>query len=169
LSLNRDCLTANSELMRVPSQLAGAVNRDKANLIGISRSAAPRSQSDAPLDGACTFDGWRCVGLLFLNGVDLGIVHSGTLDYIEKKGIREQSEEAVQLLHQKGRVRFRRGCRQDPIETDGCGHIWHSVSGITPSRDRTLDEVKDVVEEHSREDEIASSLLSRRRWSLKYG
>ena len=61
------------------------------------------------------------------------------------------------------------GVDNDPIETDGGGHIWHSVSGITPSRDRTLDEVKDVVEEHWREDEIASSLLSRRRWSLKYG
>jgi peptidyl-prolyl cis-trans isomerase D len=52
------------------------------------------------------------------------------------------------------------GVDNDPIETDG-GYIWYSVSGITPSRDRKLDEVKDVVEQHWREDEIASRLKAK--------
>ena len=52
------------------------------------------------------------------------------------------------------------GVDNDPIETDG-GYIWYSVSGITPSRDRKLDEVKDVVEQHWREDEIATRLKAK--------
>ncbi len=52
------------------------------------------------------------------------------------------------------------GVDNDPIETDG-GYIWYSVSGITPSRDRTLDEVKDAVAEHWRADEIANRLKAK--------
>ena len=52
------------------------------------------------------------------------------------------------------------GVDNDPIETDG-GYIWYSVSGITPPRDRKLDEVKDVVEQHWREDEIATRLKAK--------
>ena len=52
------------------------------------------------------------------------------------------------------------GVDNDPIETDG-GYVWYSVAGITPSRDRKLDEVKDVVEQHWREDEIANRLKAK--------
>src|SRR4029077_17958750 len=45
----------------------------------------------------------------------------------------------------------------DPIETDG-GNVWYSVSGITTSRDRTLEEVKGQVEARWREVEIATRL-----------
>lgn len=52
------------------------------------------------------------------------------------------------------------GVDNDPIETDS-GFVWYSVAGITPSRDRTLDEVKSVVEEHWRQDEIANRLRTK--------
>ena len=37
------------------------------------------------------------------------------------------------------------GVDNDPIQFNG-GYVWYDVLGITPSRDRTLDEVKDQVE-----------------------
>jgi peptidyl-prolyl cis-trans isomerase D len=52
------------------------------------------------------------------------------------------------------------GVDNDPIEADG-GYLWYSVIGITPARDRTLDEVKSEVEERWREDEIASRLKAK--------
>jgi peptidyl-prolyl cis-trans isomerase D len=52
------------------------------------------------------------------------------------------------------------GVDNDPLEVDG-GYIWYNVAGITPSRDRTLDEVKDQVEARWREDEIASRLKAK--------
>jgi peptidyl-prolyl cis-trans isomerase D len=52
------------------------------------------------------------------------------------------------------------GVDNDPLEVDG-GYVWYNVAGITPSRDRTLDEVKDQVEARWREDEIAAHLKAK--------
>jgi peptidyl-prolyl cis-trans isomerase D len=52
------------------------------------------------------------------------------------------------------------GVDSDPLEADG-GYVWYNVAGITPSRDRTLDEVKDQVEARWREDEIAARLKAK--------
>ncbi len=52
------------------------------------------------------------------------------------------------------------GVDNDPVEVDG-GYIWYNVAGITPARDRTLDEVKDQVEARWREDEVASRLKTK--------
>ena len=41
------------------------------------------------------------------------------------------------------------------------GYVWYEVAGITPARDRTLDEVKDKVEARWREDEIATRLKAK--------
>jgi peptidyl-prolyl cis-trans isomerase D len=49
------------------------------------------------------------------------------------------------------------GTDNDPLQVDG-GYVWYEVSGITPERDRTLDEVKDQVEARWREDEVANRL-----------
>jgi peptidyl-prolyl cis-trans isomerase D len=50
------------------------------------------------------------------------------------------------------------GFDADPLQAQGGGYIWFTVEGITPSRERTLDEVKDKVEASWREDEIAKRL-----------
>ena len=47
-----------------------------------------------------------------------------------------------------------------PIETAG-GYVWYEVQGVTPARDRTLDEVKGEVEQRWRDDEIAKRLESK--------
>jgi peptidyl-prolyl cis-trans isomerase D len=52
------------------------------------------------------------------------------------------------------------GVDNDPISFKG-GYVWYDVLGITPSRDRNLDEVKDQVEARWREDQIASRLRSK--------
>jgi peptidyl-prolyl cis-trans isomerase D len=52
------------------------------------------------------------------------------------------------------------GVDNDPIEADG-GYIWYDVATITPARARTLEEVKDEVEQHWRNDEIASRLKTK--------
>ena len=52
------------------------------------------------------------------------------------------------------------GVDTDPLQIQN-GYVWYEVEGITPSRDRTLDEVKDKVEASWREDEIASRLKAK--------
>ncbi len=54
------------------------------------------------------------------------------------------------------------GVDNDPITADG-GYIWYDVAGITPARERTLDEVKSQVEQRVREDAIASRLQTKAR------
>src|ERR1700744_2905415 len=49
------------------------------------------------------------------------------------------------------------GVDNDPISYQG-GYVWYDVLGITPSRDRTLDEVKDQVEAKWRQDQIDTRL-----------
>jgi peptidyl-prolyl cis-trans isomerase D len=50
------------------------------------------------------------------------------------------------------------GAENDPVTTPGGGFVWYEVAGITPSRERTLDEVKDRVEARWRDDEITKRL-----------
>ncbi len=49
------------------------------------------------------------------------------------------------------------GVDNDPISFNG-GYVWYDVVGITPSRERNLDEVKDQVEARWRGDQISSRL-----------
>ena len=50
------------------------------------------------------------------------------------------------------------GAENDPLTIPGGGFIWFEVDGITPSRERSLDEVKAKVEARWRDDEIAKRL-----------
>jgi peptidyl-prolyl cis-trans isomerase D len=52
------------------------------------------------------------------------------------------------------------GVDNDPIQFNG-GYVWYDVLGITPSRERNLEEVKDQVEARWREDQIASHLRTK--------
>ena len=52
------------------------------------------------------------------------------------------------------------GVDNDPIETGG-GFVWYDVAGVTPAHDRSLDEVKDQVAQHWRDDEVASRLKAK--------
>jgi len=52
------------------------------------------------------------------------------------------------------------GVDNDPIQFRG-GYVWYDVLGITPSRERTLEEVKDQVEAKWREDQISDKLRAK--------
>jgi peptidyl-prolyl cis-trans isomerase D len=52
------------------------------------------------------------------------------------------------------------GVDNDPIQFNG-GYVWYDVLGITPSRERNLDEVRDQVEARWRDDQITSRLRTR--------
>jgi peptidyl-prolyl cis-trans isomerase D len=52
------------------------------------------------------------------------------------------------------------GVETDPLRVEG-GYLWYEVTGITPSRERPLDEVKDQVETRWREQEIANRLKAK--------
>jgi peptidyl-prolyl cis-trans isomerase D len=52
------------------------------------------------------------------------------------------------------------GVDNDPISFKG-GYVWYDVLGITPSRERSLDEVKDQVEARWRDDQITSRLKTK--------
>jgi peptidyl-prolyl cis-trans isomerase D len=52
------------------------------------------------------------------------------------------------------------GVDNDPIQFNG-GYVWYDVLGITPSRERSLDEVKDQVEARWHDDQITSRLRTK--------
>jgi len=52
------------------------------------------------------------------------------------------------------------GVDNDAISYRG-GYVWYDVLGVTPSRERTLDEVKDQVEARWRADQVSSRLQAR--------
>jgi peptidyl-prolyl cis-trans isomerase D len=52
------------------------------------------------------------------------------------------------------------GVDNDPIQFQG-GYVWYDVIGVTPSRERPLDEVRAQVEAKWREDQIASRLRTK--------
>ena len=58
------------------------------------------------------------------------------------------------------------GVDNDAIQVGG-GYIWYDVLGITPSRERTLDEVKSQVEARWREDEITKRLRTKAEEMVK--
>jgi peptidyl-prolyl cis-trans isomerase D len=49
------------------------------------------------------------------------------------------------------------GVERDPLQFED-GYIWYDVAGVSPSRERSFDEVKDQVEARWREQEIATRL-----------
>ncbi len=53
------------------------------------------------------------------------------------------------------------GVDTEPLQLPNGGYLWYDVTGITPSRDRTLDEVKAQVETSWRDDEIAKRLKAK--------
>jgi peptidyl-prolyl cis-trans isomerase D len=52
------------------------------------------------------------------------------------------------------------GVDNDPIQYQG-GFVWYDVLGITPSRERNLEEVRDQLESRWREDQISSRLRTK--------
>lgn len=52
------------------------------------------------------------------------------------------------------------GVDNDPVQANG-GYVWYEVVGITPSRERTLDEVRDQVAARWRSDQVSTKLKAK--------
>ena len=52
------------------------------------------------------------------------------------------------------------GIDNDPVQANG-GYVWYEVVGITPSRERTLDEVRDQVAARWRSDQVSTKLKAK--------
>jgi peptidyl-prolyl cis-trans isomerase D len=87
-----------------------------------------------------------------------------TFDALDRSGRDPEGKPAVKLPHGaeiiKAAFATDVGVDNDPIDADG-GYVWYDVAAITPAHARTLDEVKDEVEQHWRDDEIASRLKTK--------
>src|SRR5262249_29555237 len=53
------------------------------------------------------------------------------------------------------------GVDSEALQIPGGGYLYYEVNGITPSRERTLDEVKDAVTAAWRDDEVAKRLAAK--------
>ena len=53
------------------------------------------------------------------------------------------------------------GVDTDPLQLPGGGYLYYDVTGVTPSRERLLEEVKDQVTARWRDDEIAKRLQAK--------
>ncbi|ABE62550.1 PpiC-type peptidyl-prolyl cis-trans isomerase [Nitrobacter hamburgensis X14] len=53
------------------------------------------------------------------------------------------------------------GVDNETLQVGDNGFVWFDVLGVTPSRDRTLDEVKDKVETGWRDEQISSRLMTK--------
>ena len=53
------------------------------------------------------------------------------------------------------------GVDNDPLQLPGGGYLYYDVTGVTPSRERPLEEVKDQVTARWRDDEIAKRLQAK--------
>ena len=53
------------------------------------------------------------------------------------------------------------GVDTDPLQLPSGGYLYYDVTGVTPSRERTLEEVKDQVTARWRDDEIAKRLQAK--------
>jgi len=84
-----------------------------------------------------------------------------TFDALDRSARDPQGKPIVNLPHGADVVRAAFasdvGVDNDPIEVDG-GYIWYDVAAVMPTHDRKLDEVKNEVEQHWRDDEVAARL-----------
>src|SRR5271165_2231192 len=83
-----------------------------------------------------------------------------TIDAIDRSG-RDPSGAQIKLPDEQRLLEAafttEVGVEHDPLQVQD-GYIWYDVVGITPSRERTLDEVKEQVEQRWRQQEIATRL-----------
>ena len=53
------------------------------------------------------------------------------------------------------------GVDAEPLQIPGGGYVWFDVTGVTPARDRSLDDVRAQVEERWRNDEVSKRLRAK--------
>jgi peptidyl-prolyl cis-trans isomerase D len=86
-----------------------------------------------------------------------------TIDAVDRSGRAPNGQQVAGLPSNVINAAFSSdvGVDNDAIQSPNGGYIYFDVTGITPSRDRNLDEVKDQVEARWRDDEVAKRLQAK--------
>jgi peptidyl-prolyl cis-trans isomerase D len=83
---------------------------------------------------------------------------------VNRQGISPSGEQVTGLPEQARLLNLAfatdAGVENDPLQVSG-GYVWYEVSGVTPERERTLDEVKDELMTRWRDDQVASVLRAK--------
>ena len=105
----------------------------------------------------------RSEGKTLAEAAEILKLPSRTIEAIDRSG-RDPAGAPVSLPDQQRLLAtaFRTdvGVEHDPLQLQE-GYIWFDVIGITPSRERPLEEVKEQVEQRWREQEIAKRLVTK--------
>jgi peptidyl-prolyl cis-trans isomerase D len=83
-----------------------------------------------------------------------------TVEAVDRSGRTPSGEQVADLSAEVINSAFGAevGSENDPLQLPAGGFIWYDVVSVAPSRERSLDEVKDKVEARFREDEITKRL-----------
>lgn len=92
-------------------------------------------------------------------------LQANTIDAVDRSGRAANGERVTNLPRgvELLAAAFATGVNveNDPLEIPGGGYVWFEVESIQPSRERTFDEVKSLVEERWRDERLAEALKTR--------
>jgi peptidyl-prolyl cis-trans isomerase D len=135
-------------------QVANEIKRD----IALERARAQVSELRNKLEDA------RAGGDTLAEAAAKLKLASTTIDAIDRNGLTPEGVPVANLPNSRELVSafFSTdvGVESDPVQYAN-GYIWYEVAGITPTRDRTLDEVKSEIEIRYTNDEIANRLKTK--------
>jgi peptidyl-prolyl cis-trans isomerase D len=135
-------------------QVANEIKRD----IALERARAQVSELRDKLEDA------RAGGDTLAEAAAKLKLASTTIDAIDRNGLTPEGVPVANLPNSRELVSafFSTdvGVESDPVQYAN-GYIWYEVAGITPTRDRTLDEVKSEIEIRYTNDEIANRLKTK--------
>ncbi len=88
---------------------------------------------------------------------------SHTIDAVDRQGRAPDGAKVANLPPNVLSAAFATdiGVDNEALQNTNGGFLWYGVDGITPARDRKLDEIKDKVETQWRNDEIAKRLKTK--------
>jgi peptidyl-prolyl cis-trans isomerase D len=145
----------DAEQVRSYEQAAAEIKRDVAQERAKAEVSSLRDKiEDDRASGSTLAEAAQKLGL-----------ESRTIEAIDRKG---QGPDGVQIANLPQGVDVLStafatdvGVDNDPLQVEGGGYAWYDVVGITPARERTLDEVKDEVEVRWHNAEITARLVAK--------
>ncbi len=104
----------------------------------------------------------RAGGATLSEAADRFKLNVWTVDAVSAAGL-DPKDEQVTSIPERNAVLSKAfesdvGIENDPIRIGNRGYVWFEVAGVTPSRDRTLDEIRDKVIAAYKDDQVQKSL-----------
>jgi len=147
-------LKIQPSIVRAYDQVANEIKRD----IALERARAQVSELRDKLEDA------RAGGDTLAEAAEKLKLSARTIDAIDRNGLTPEGVPVANVPNSRELVSafFSTdvGVESDPVQYAN-GYIWYEVAGITPARDRALDEVKSEIEIRYTNDEIANRLKTK--------